>query len=120
MRLETVVRHYLAALLWSETADSGEPLDTLADIDDITPAAVNTAEGDCESFIELARVDIAKLPSWYTAEQLGHDFLLTRNGHGAGFWDRGLGELGDILTAHAKGYESIRAYINDDFKIDTE
>lgn len=34
----------------------------------------------------------------YDAAQFGHDFYLTREGHGAGFWDRGLGELGDYLT----------------------
>lgn len=32
----------------------------------------------------------------------GHDFYLTREGHGAGFWDRGLGELGDYLTQISK------------------
>lgn len=63
---------------------------------------------------------VAKLPDWYTAEQLGHDFLLTRNGHGVGFWDRGLGDLGQQLTAAAQSYGSIHAFINDDFKIDTE
>jgi hypothetical protein len=31
-------------------------------------------------------------------EQIGHDYVLTTGGHGAGFWDRGLGEWGDILT----------------------
>lgn len=36
----------------------------------------------------------------------GHDFWLTRNDHGAGFWDRGLGALGDRLTAAAKVYGS--------------
>jgi hypothetical protein len=38
-------------------------------------------------------------------ELFGHDFYLTRERHGAGFWDRGLGELGDYLTdiAHAYG-----------------
>ncbi len=34
----------------------------------------------------------------------GHDFWLTRSGHGTGFWDRGLGELGGRLTAAAKVY----------------
>ncbi|UTN91454.1 hypothetical protein SEA_OUTIS_91 [Gordonia phage Outis] len=34
-------------------------------------------------------------------EHFGHDYLLTRDGHGAGFWDRGLGELGDYLTSIA-------------------
>jgi len=37
--------------------------------------------------------------------QFGHDLYLTRDHHGVGFWDRGLGELGDYLTsvAHALG-----------------
>lgn len=36
--------------------------------------------------------------------QHGHDFALTRNGHGAGFWDRGYGDVGHILTDAAKAY----------------
>lgn len=36
--------------------------------------------------------------------QHGHDFALTRNGHGAGFWDRGYGEVGERLTESAKVY----------------
>lgn len=37
--------------------------------------------------------------------QFGHDLALTRNHHGAGFWDRGLGDAGDVLTewAHMLG-----------------
>ncbi len=118
MHLETVVQHYITALLWSEVTDDGYPLDS-TDYE-LSQAAINTAEGDCESFLEVHVALVAKLPDWYTAEQLGHDFLLTRNGHGAGFWDRGLGDLGQQLTAAAQSYGSIHAFINDDFKIDTE
>lgn len=39
-----------------------------------------------------------------TPEQCGHDFILTANGHGAGFWDRGLGERGGRLTEATCGY----------------
>lgn len=47
----------------------------------------------------------------WAAECIGHDFILTRNHHGAGFWDRGLGDLGDRLTtaAHVYGEQSIEA-----------
>jgi hypothetical protein len=38
------------------------------------------------------------------AGQAGHDFILTANGHGAGFWDRGLGARGDRLTDNCKPY----------------
>lgn len=41
----------------------------------------------------------------YSWESAGHDVYLTRERHGAGFWDRGLGIVGDALTAlaHAAG-----------------
>jgi hypothetical protein len=38
------------------------------------------------------------------AGQCGHDLILTANGHGAGFWDRGLGAAGWRLTEAARGY----------------
>ena len=36
---------------------------------------------------------------------MNRESWLTRNRHGAGFWDRGLGRVGDILTevAHSFG-----------------
>ena len=51
----------------------------------------------------------------YTWEQVGHDFWLTSQGHGAGFWDRGLEELGDTLTASVSGHEDIVGlYLNEE------
>lgn len=47
-------------------------------------------------------------------EKAGHDFWLTRNHHGAGFWDRGLGELGDRLTAACRIYGGSDLYLTDD------
>lgn len=37
----------------------------------------------------------------------GRDFWLTSQGHGSGFWDRGLGAVGDALTDSADGYGDI-------------
>ena len=42
----------------------------------------------------------------YDARRAGHDYWYTRNGHGTGFWDRGLGELGDQLAKAARYHES--------------
>ena len=47
----------------------------------------------------LGNVTVAQDGGW---DYFGHDYLLTRDGHGAGFWDRGLGELGDYLTKIAE------------------
>jgi hypothetical protein len=57
---------------------------------------------------EAAMVD--RVGDWTPGEQAGHDLRLTAGGHGAGFWDRGLGELGDRLTAHAKAFGDVSCW----------
>lgn len=119
--VKDVLDNYLLALLWSEVHEYGTPLDATHDVSEISEACRNTAEGDCESFLKTAAADLALLPESYGgAEQVGHDFLLTRNGHGAGFWDRNLGELGERLTAHAGSYGVIHAFVDDNGTISTE
>ena len=44
--------------------------------------------------------------------QIGHDFWLTRNGHGCGFWDRGLGEPCDDLTRVAHEFGECSLEVN--------
>lgn len=56
-------------------------------------------------------------PDYDEWECAGHDFWLTRNGHGAGYWDRGLGELGDKLTAAAKTFGGIDLYLGEDERV---
>lgn len=55
--------------------------------------------------------------SGLTLEEAGHNFWLTRNGHGAGFWDRGLGGIGDALTAAACEFPEQTLYSGDDGKL---
>lgn len=52
------------------------------------------------------------LAEW-TPSQAGHDLWLTRNGHGAGFWDRGLA-FGGVLTSLATPYGAASLYLGDD------
>jgi len=52
-----------------------------------------------------------------STEQIGHDLWLTRNGHGAGFWDRPdlYGEdLAQRLTEYSKAAGSVDVYAGDD------
>ena len=112
---------YLECALWSSCdLYTGRPLDELgagavADetFDDMACDVwrfLATCWGDVwEDFeIDLSGIE---------PEQLGHDLWLTRNRHGAGFWDRGLGEIGDKLTELAHSYGGITLYIGDDGKI---
>ena len=44
-----------------------------------------------------------------------HDFILTRNGHGAGFWDGGWSEpIATKLTDLCKKFGEIEVYLSDD------
>ena len=43
----------------------------------------------------------------YTFENIGRDFWLTSQGHAAGFWNNGLGEVGHILTDSADEYSDL-------------
>lgn len=49
-----------------------------------------------------------------SASLMGHDLWLTRNGHGAGFWDRGLGALGDRLSDAARSMGEADSWVRDD------
>ncbi len=50
----------------------------------------------------------------YTYSSVGHDLFLTRERHGAGFWDRELGHLGDVLTKYCEGIGECSPYVGDD------
>jgi hypothetical protein len=116
-RVDTVTDQYLETALWSSTGEDGEPLDDDHSTNDIAPAALAQARADVESFLEsnAKPIDQAKaLVPTYDDASVAHDFWLTRNGHGAGFWDRGLGAVGDELTKNAKPYGECDPYVGDD------
>jgi hypothetical protein len=107
--LDAFTRAYLECALWSSTGDDDQPLDDDHSTDDIAPEALQSAIDDCRSF----QADNADDLDGLDAEKSGHDFWLTRNGHGAGFWDRGLGALGDRLSKASKFYGSCDLYVVD-------
>lgn len=110
--VDTVTRAYLEMMVWtghyyeSELDDNPTPLDDHYDPDDLPDEIVAEARADCEDFANNLEEDglLARVAQHWTAEQLGHDFALTRNRHGAGFWDRGHGDIGDVLTDRAHPY----------------
>lgn len=57
------------------------------DESDLTPDALAALTSDAHDFYAANVADIRT--STLGAERCGHDFWLTRNGHGAGFWDHG-------------------------------
>lgn len=95
---------YVECAVWSSTAldQEGTPLDDLCDASDLKADVLDEMRTDCAHFIMANRADLRGLDP----AQAGHDFWLTSRGHGAGFWDRGLGEVGERLTTNSKAYPS--------------
>ena len=57
----------------------------------------------------------AGFENWADAvRSAGHDFWLTRNGHGAGFWDGDWTLHGDALTTASEAAGSLGVYEGDD------
>lgn len=106
---------YINAMLWSTsgTNQDGEDLESLEGVD-LAPITLEKAKADCTTFLKENYSLFLETPDHYDWEQFGHDFWLTRNGHGAGFWDRGLGNLGDRLTTAAQTFGQCDPYIGDD------
>lgn len=123
MSLNDVIDGYVAAALWSSNDDSdesgGRSLDDAYSPDDLAPRTQATVRATCKKFIEKNRADIAqfKKATGLGDDQVGHDFWLTRNGHGAGFWDRGAGAVGDRLSKAAKAMGEVYMYVGDDGRL---
>lgn len=112
--IDSMVTAYLEAALWAELDESDEyggiPLGESFSIDDVSEESMEKARTDCLAFIEENESDLAEID----APTAGHDFWLTRNHHGAGFWDRGLGDIGDRLSESAHSFGEVYIYIGDD------
>ena len=81
---ERMINSYLAAALWSSMDDKGIELDSRFSIGDFAPEALARAKKDVAFFMKKA----GKLIAEQDLGTVGHDLWLTRNHHGAGFWDR--------------------------------
>lgn len=111
--IDEMVTAYVETSLWAGLAEypeseheNPEPLDKFFTRSDIAESDMNQVRADCRDFAESNAADLTDTD----AGQAGHDFYLTRNGHGVGFWDRGLGALGDRLTRACKPYGESALY----------
>jgi hypothetical protein len=111
--VDEVLKHFVMAMLWASTDDEGEPLEDNYSQEDVGKDSVKDIKKGIVEFIKENH-SILKHHN-ITEESLGHDLFLDSQGHGVGFWDRGYGEEGDILSVSAKKYfASDSPYVGDD------
>lgn len=109
-----IARQYLETALWTST-DDGENLDKNYSISNCALSTLVKAIEDCEQFYSKVK---SKLTILDDMGQIGHDFWLTRNGHGAGFWDGDYEkELGKYLTDVSHEFGTIDLYVGDSGKL---
>lgn len=80
--LDDFTRAYVEAMLWSSTDDDGENYDKNYEAADLVPESMADIVEECQWFQETYAEYIGD-----KSKEAGHDFWLTRAGHGSGFWD---------------------------------
>ena len=118
------VRQYIETMLWStndeSTESGGYPMEDNYGISDIAPETMAKIVDDCSRFwcaVESLGIDLDAelLKDDDATERAAFHFWLTRNGHGAGFWD---GDWSDDaegrLTRIAKSFGEQWPYVGDD------
>lgn len=117
--LNDYIESYLNTALWSSTecneaGDDCVSLDENYDAGDCSQELIDQSGKDITDFIEQA----GDLLKGERMSQVMHDFWLTRNGHGAGFWDGDYEQTkGEKLTEIAHNMGTVDLYVGDDGQI---
>lgn len=141
INFEAELTQYIDTALWSESigeefaiawADAHPAEATPAsdvsfqsfgfDSESLEPEAREAMARDLHDFIDSCRPDALEFWARELGDgAIGHDFWLTRNRHGAGFWDRFGGDqegerIGRELTKEAHPYGEAHLFANDDLE----
>ncbi len=114
IKLDEFTRAYVTCALWStvdsSVTDSGRPLADHYTERDLSRDTLGIMIHDCLEFQAAWSDDIQD-----DLSRAGHDFFLTRNHHGAGFWDGDWpGEVAERLTMASHAFGEIDLYVGDD------
>lgn len=112
---DTFFKSYIETALWaSSDINNDENDDSSLEnqnylIDDFNSESLSKLKKDCESFFQ-SNFEMIK----DVLERAGHDFFLTQNRHGAGFWDGDWSkEIGDKLTKESHDYGEVDFWVSE-------
>jgi hypothetical protein len=124
--MDKFLSSYIETALWSSTDEFGIPLDDSKYSDAVlSPATLERFKADCERFETeyyklTSGLDDSVLRSFPPDSHIPHDFWLTRNRHGAGFWDGDYPEpIATQLTDLAHSFGECDLYVGDNGNIFT-
>ena len=114
MAHDTFTAQYIKTALFLETDGPRDtPLDQNYTAEDIAPEALARMQADCAKF----QADNGHMFEGRESDA-GYDFWLTRNGHGAGFWETDdWPDFSAELDAAATAFGECNLYVGDDGRI---
>jgi hypothetical protein len=115
-RRSAFIAGYVEAMFFTWPDDDG---DSPANVGDLAPETLARIFRDCRHFQQRSKATLTAVRALYgyDSQQAGRDFWFTRNGYGVGYWDRGLGDLGDRLTRIAGRFGTVDPYRGDDGRV---
>ena len=102
--LDDFTESYILCMLWAEDDENGDALNLSWKMSDFSDESLETIIEECKAFQQENKQLLDQAYNLYNVAEYspesmaGHDYWLTRNGHGVGFWDRNLGDVGEQLT----------------------
>jgi hypothetical protein len=102
---------YITAAFWADFDDDADTNPSGSTMYDITPQSLDRIISDCKIFQDRNIDTLVSASSDFEAH--GNDFWLSRNGHGAGFFDRGYGTIGDALQDAARPWGKVSIFSQD-------
>lgn len=115
-KLDAFTQAYIEAAFFTSTGTEEHEIgeESTCSFEQLAPETLARMVIDCAQFKRrnedlLIHENLTKPGDMLT--QAGHDFLLTRNGHGAGFWDGDwLEPAGSLLTNASKRFSEFSLY----------
>ena len=116
---------YTEALLWSSSDTTADGEEVNLDQFELSTAGADKCRADCLAFFVANHADLVEAAGCYRGREqhdgmalAGHDYALTRNRHGAGYWDGDLpDDLGGRLTEASDKAGEVRPCLGDDGEV---
>lgn len=112
--VDAFTRAYIEAAFWTEANPDNEEMDG-KDWTDLADETLAQMVADCARFQADQKLNLDGYPN----SNAGHDFWLTRNHHGCGYWENDFGSETqcEALTNAAHDFGEVSLYVGDDGKI---
>ena len=131
IHVNPTVQALAETILYTECDNNGTPLDRNYGVTDFDEKSLETLYREFQEFIQVVEKQITEKigDNWDSVDdfydlmqpsenQTEYDYILTRNRHGAGFWDGDwASEVSQILTDAAQDQFKTCAYVGEDGKI---